>query len=281
MAGPRKKKPPESEDVPLWVLTYGDCVTLMLTFFVLLVSMAKIDESRKLVVLGSVFGSMGFLDRSTEVLARSDNRRTVEPGPMEGIKDFEPLKNMLWEEAGADLRFESNKVVQVLSIEGDALFAPGSAELTPDGRALLERTLPVIKEVPHPVLVAGHTSTLRDELGAEYRPERESQVPDLSWRLSLNRSLAVYRFLLEGGADPDKLRMEAFGRYRPRFNNNDPEERDKNRRVDLVLDLRNPIEKDLLPGQPLRESEIRKPVEAIEFQGFRFQVNATAPEPGR
>jgi chemotaxis protein MotB len=283
MAGRRKKRAAApGDEIPSWLLTYGDCVTLMLTFFVLLVSMAKIDESRKLVVLGSVFGSMGFLERSSEVLSRSETRRTVEPGPMDDIRDFEQLKSMPWDETGADLRFESNKVVQILSIPAEALFAPGSAEFSEQGQRILRTALPVIAAVPHPVLVAGHTSTIRDELGSSYTVEDENRDPDLSWQLSLNRALAVYRFFLENKVNPDKLFLEAFGRYRPRYPETTAEDRARNRRVDLVLDLKHPIEVARRLQRDVEESEVKKPVEAIEYQGFRFDVPGagTAPPAG-
>lgn len=279
MARRKRRAAGSGEDIPSWLLTYGDCVTLMLTFFVLLVSMAKIDESRKLVVLGSVFGSMGFLERSSEVLSRSESRRTVEPGPMDDIRDFEQLKSMPWDEAGADLRFESNKVVQVLSIPAGALFAPGSAAFSDQGERILRTALPVIAAVPHPVLVAGHTSTVRDELASAYTVEDENRDPDLSWQLSLDRALAVYRFFLENKVNPDKLFLEAFGRYRPRYPETTAGDRARNRRVDLVLDLKNPIEASRRIRQDAEESEVKKPVEAIEYQGFRFEVPGAASAP--
>ncbi len=52
-------------------------------------------------------------------------------------------------------------------------------------------------------------------------------IPDLSWKLSLNRTLAVYRFLLERGMAPDMLKIEAFGKYRPYYPQNSAENRAK------------------------------------------------------
>lgn len=280
MAGRRKRRDAGGDETPSWLLTYGDCVTLMLTFFVLLVSMAKIDESRKLVTLGSIFGSMGFMDRSSEVMARSETRRTVEPGPMDDIKDFEQLKSLPWDETGADLRFESNKVVQILSVPAEALFAPNSAEFSEQGMRILKTTLPVVAAVPHPVLVAGHTSTIRDELGDAYTVEDENRDPDLSWQLSLSRALAVYRFYLENKVNPDKLRLEAFGRFRPRYPETTPADRAKNRRVDLVLDLKNPIEVTRHLQREVEAGEVKQPVQGVDYQGFHFDVpGATATPP--
>ncbi|MBN2140001.1 MAG: flagellar motor protein MotB [Desulfovibrionaceae bacterium] len=257
-------------EMPGWLITFTDMMTLMLTFFVLLVSMAKVDERRKLVVLGSIIGTFGWGLQSHDVLTRTETKRTVEPGPMEGYEDLEFLKDMLWENAEQDIRFESNRFVQVLSIDADVLFEPDSSLITGRGRELLEVMLPVLTRIRYPLLLAGHTSDMRDELGEDFRVGDDDRFPDLSWRLSLTRVLSVYRFLLDRGMDPDMLRLEAFGKFHPHYNVNDPEERVKNRRVDLVLDKRSSRERT-----EIRE-EVKgmdRPPEAIDINGFEFRLN--------
>ncbi len=51
--------------------------------------------------------------------------------------------------------------------------------------------------------------------------------------------MSVYRFLLDRGVPSDRLRMEAFGRFRPRYGDQNAADRRRNRRVDIVLDKRN------------------------------------------
>lgn len=273
----KKAKKKVCEDMPPWMITFSDVMTLMLTFFVLLVSMAKIDERRKLVVLGSIIGAFG-LDSSYDIMAIKDTKRTVEPGVFQDIEDLMPLKAMLWEEVDKDLRFESSHFVQTLSIPSEVLFEHGSSTLSAEGRALLDRMLPVLREVDYPLLVAGHTASLRDELGADYRSGDLDRIPDLTWKISLDRALAVYQYLAQGGVDPNNLRLEAFGRFSPHFNNSDPEERLRNRRVDIVLDKRaqrfaQRIEADIGPGKMGKDT--------YEVDGFTFDLNreqnATAP----
>ena len=55
----RKKKFDPGTGDPAWLVTFTDMMTLMLTFFVLLVSMSVMDERRKLVVIGSIIGTFG------------------------------------------------------------------------------------------------------------------------------------------------------------------------------------------------------------------------------
>ncbi|WP_027720612.1 OmpA/MotB family protein [Maridesulfovibrio zosterae] len=267
----RQKKPEEPEGQPLWLITFSDLMTLMLTFFVLLVSMSVVDERRKLVVLGSIIGTFGFGSRGYDVLSHGDSRRTVEVGPMEVQSDLEPIKPLLWEFAEEDLRFESNRFVQILSIGADVLFTPDSTAVSVKGAKILDTILPILKRVKHPVLIAGHTSILRDELGEDYRVEDKNLIPDISWKISLSRSLAVYNYLVRSGMNPEMLKLEAFGKFRPRYTNNDAEGRKMNRRVDLVLDKRSAdIAREVKEYQPPKRKD-----DSFKFDGFEFPIEGT------
>jgi len=275
----KQKKPPPVSGVEPWLITFSDMMTLMLTFFVLLVSMAVIDERRKLIVLGSIIGSFGVAKGSQDVLSQMESKRVVEPGPfeMENVDDMEPLKEMIWEDSSEDLAFAENRFVQILSINSDVLFAPGETDLTLEGQKLLERVLPVLLQIEYPLLLAGHTSLLRDEMGVDYQVEDKDKVMDDSWRLSLYRTLNIYRFLIERGMSPDMLRVEAFGKHHPRFTDLTAEGRRKNRRVDIILDRRNVewLEK----VRPEAEDERMKQFIYKDFV-FDLEQNATEAAPG-
>jgi len=264
----RKTKQPEGSEQPAWLVTFTDLMTLLLTFFVLLVSMATLDERRRLIVLGSIIGTFG-TGQSFDVLSTVDTRRSVEPGPMELGKnaDLEPLKAMIWEDVNKDLDFAENKFVQVFTINADALFEPGDVHIRPEGKQLLESLLPVLLQIEQPLLVAGHTSNLRDEQGVDYRVA-EDAVVDPSWRISFGRAMAVYRFLLDAGMDPDMLRMEAYGKYHPRYSSQTADERRRNRRVDLVLDKRNRQWMDRMGARPEQPDK-----GLFDYKGFLFRFD--------
>ncbi|WP_207260846.1 flagellar motor protein MotB [Desulfovibrio sp. Huiquan2017] len=269
----KKKKKPDCEDMPLWMVTFADCMTLMLTFFILLVSMATIDQRRKLVALGSIIGTFGFDKASYEVFSKKDTKKTVEPGPID-TGDLEPLQALKWENVDDDINFSSSRFVQILSINASLLFGPDGYTLSAEGRATLGRFLPLLKQVKYPLLLAGHTSDLRDEMDMNYKPEDDHRNPDLSWKLSLNRTLAIYRYLLDSGMSPDMLRVEAFGKYRPHYPPDTRENRARNRRVDIVLDKRSSRLGDriveTMPVVPERK-------DSMSVDGFEFDVS-TPPE---
>ncbi len=276
----RKKKKDQGSGTPLWLITFTDLMTLMLTFFVLLVSMAKVDERRKLVVLGSIIGTFGFGNKGYDVLTTKETRRTITPGPFEIEENLEPIKPLLWEYAEEDLKFQSSRFVQVLSIGADVLFEPDSVTISADGRNILNTVIPVLKRISTPLLLAGHTSILRDELGEDYRVEDKDLNPDISWKISLNRVLSVYRYLVANGVSPEMLKLEAFGKFRPHYPNSTPEGRRANRRVDIVLDKRSAeVERELREVTP---EEKKKDIDRFDYDGFVFPVGdaeSTNPEP--
>lgn len=251
------------------MITFADVMTLMLTFFILLVSMATIDQRRKLVALGSIIGTFGFNQQSYELFSKKDTKFTVEPGPIDS-GDLEPLKKLKWESVDEDINFRSNRFVQILSIDASLLFTPDGTTLSAEGLATLDGFMPLLRQVRYPLLVAGHTSELRDEFGRNYQPGQDEQNPDLSWKLSLNRTLTIYRYLLNNGIAPDMLRMEAFGKYRPHYPQNTAENRTRNRRVDIVLDKRSSSLGDRIV-QTLPAEEIRRDV--MDVDGFEFDVS--------
>ncbi len=262
----KKEKKLICEEMPPWMITFSDVMTLMLTFFVLLVSMSTIDSRRKLVALGSIIGTFGWQDASYEVFSKKDTRRTVEPGPID-VGDLKPLQELKWENIDQDINFRSNRFVQILSINSTLLFAPDSSVLSPQGKALLDSFMPVLAQVEYPLLLAGHTSELRDELGINYESGDDSKVPDLSWKISLNRCLAVYQFLVSRGMRPQMLKVEAFGKFMPFYPQNNAEERARNRRVDIVLDKRS-----VEAGERIREltPKEHQSTETLDVNGFEF-----------
>ena len=270
----REKKQKGGGGTPQWMITFADLMTLLLTFFVLLVSMATIDEQRKLVTLGSVLGKFGMGDAGIDALSTKDKKITVEPGAMEDVPELQRLKDLLWEDLENDLDFRSNHFIEVLSLTADLLFQPGSTEMSDKGKEVIDRMLPVLLRIDYPLLLAGHTSLAREEI-PDYVVEVEEAGPDFSWKLSLHRVMTLYRYLLSRGISPDKLRMEAFGKFRAIHSNQNAIGRRKNRRVDIVLDKRNSNWERVLVGSGDREVR-----DVFEFQDFRFEIRAPINRPG-
>ena len=269
----RREREEEEAGMPAWMVTFSDLMTLLLTFFVLLVSMATIDEQRRLEVLSTVTGAFGFATSTSNPLGRSLTNAVVAEGPMEAADtpaDLEMVKDVLWQEVGRDINFLSNKYVQILSLTEDVLFKRGSSELSPEGKRILNKMLPVLKRLEYPLLIGGHTSSMRDEAGEDFLQINRDDKLSPSWALALGRSAAIYDYLKEEGVPAEKLSIEAFGEYRPRYSDKTERDRRANRRVDLVIDKRNPVA-DISLLNRAREPRQKEPA-SYKYREFIFEL---------
>ncbi|MFW6216335.1 MAG: flagellar motor protein MotB, partial [Desulfohalobiaceae bacterium] len=198
--GGKDKKDKKGGSQPAWLITFSDMMTLLLTFFILLLSMAALkDERKEVLVLGSISKTFGMGQETMSILGQKPRPMYLEPGAIRGEDpdNLSALKDLLWEEQGQDLEFQSNAFVQILSINSATLFQPGSSQLTQEGSDLLAEIAPHLEGLPFPVLLAGHTSMLADELNIDYLYRNFSRQEDPSWDLSLQRVQRVYRFFLQ------------------------------------------------------------------------------------
>ena len=266
----RAKSSSDEGGIPAWLITFSDLMTLLLTFFVLLVSMAVIDERAKREVLGSVSRYFGFGETIRNPTAPPGRLDLMEPGRMDlPQEDLEPLRDRVFDDSTKDLSFQENKYVQIFSISDEVLFRPGGTELSEKGMTMLNRLMPYLQRIEYPLLVAGHAGLPRDEEGKRYNVTLDAAKLDATWLVSFRRAMSVYRYLTEQGIAPQRLSLEAFGQYHARFTNNTPEGRSKNRRVDLVLDRRNQEWIDKVEQQKQTQPpEITK----YTFQGFHFDL---------
>lgn len=122
----------------------------------------------------------------------------------------------------------------VLSLPDTATFSSGSADLTPDAKALLTRIAGALRSTDVRIRIEGHTD---DEAirGGRYRS---------NWELSTARASAVVVFLVtEAGYEPRRLSAAGYGEFHPKRPNDDPAARALNRRVDVVvIDPKAPVE---------------------------------------
>ena len=110
-------------------------------------------------------------------------------------------------------------------MQGEVLFQSGKAEITPEGRATLAQLVPFLRESARQLRVDGHTDS---------DPIRHSQWKT-NLRLSAERGMAVYQFLVDSGIDPLRCYVAAFGEHRPAVAGTTPADKRKNRRVEITM----------------------------------------------
>lgn len=275
--GRRSKKNAPQGGTPAWLITFSDMMTLLLTFFVLLLSMASLmDERKKHLALGSITQTFGMGAQTMSILGQKLSETLLEPGPLseEDAPNLAQLKPLLFEENRKDIEFISNAFVQILSVHATVLFDDNQSRLSREGRAFLTRALPFFQDLTYPLLLAGHASPLAD--GGDPESAEGGRAVDHSWSLSLQRALAVYTFLLDQGMDPQKLRLEAFGQYHPRFSPQTRSGRKRNRRVDFIVDKRNYVNHN-----PNKLTEINPELKlrdrTFKYRDFTFSLEEEQP----
>jgi chemotaxis protein MotB len=112
-----------------------------------------------------------------------------------------------------------------LSLTQEVLFAIGSAQVNPSGRKVLAKVARRLREIPHRVVVEGHSDNV----------PIHSEVYPTNWELAGARASGVVRLLAEQGVDPARLSAISYGEFKPRASNATPEGRAKNRRIEISL----------------------------------------------
>ncbi len=234
----RKLRAPTVEEeppgAPEWVVTFADMISLLVTFFVLLMTFSSMEEHDFLRVQGLIQGNKG-------VVQNTNGQRIVEQPPVDQIANTDPLDGaeephtrpsdevprekteQAREESPKDLKVDLTNIQDGLLIEWskEAGFAPGSALINAQLAEQLAQVAEVLTHYPHQLVVEGHDdnafagSTRYVESGA----------------LSLARALAAAKVLVDAGVQPSRIQLAAFGSSRPRALNDSPVGRVENRRI--------------------------------------------------
>lgn len=109
------------------------------------------------------------------------------------------------------------------------LFDSGKADIKPEGRQILQKVADVIGQVEDKAIrVEGHTDNVKISSAL-------TRAFPSNWELSAARATNVARYLQRMGVDPNLLSAAAYGEYRPVSENDTPEGRAMNRRIEIVL----------------------------------------------
>ncbi len=222
---------------PAWVVTFGDMMSLLLTFFVMLLSFSDVDKVAFAQIMGSLKDAFGV---QTLVIETNPVRGPkVMPVHIEGNASGEGLLDRLnsimpGAFAGGDKIKEGEAQVTV-SFPGKVLFPSGEAELNPAFLATLDAIAALMKEdVTLNLKVFGHTDS---------RPINTPRFRS-NWELSGARASSVITELIGRGLNPRRLMAVGFSDSRPVAPNDSAANREKNRRVEFLFIL----DQDGTPG---------------------------------
>jgi len=230
MAARREKKPQEKIKTDGWVATFGDLISLMLTFFVLLVSMSTMDDLT-LKEISSAFSAAGMsvFDNASNTDIKVQPVQSQRTVSMQELmlaarqKAHRVLQNSVWEHK---VRAIVSKDQVTLRLPDAVLFEAGQATLKQQDIIILRRLARLFASMPGHIRVEGHT-------GPGSLPA-DSPFSD-AWNLSLARAASVLHVLESEGVHRSRLSLVGYGPSKPISTDATPYGRNKNRRVDIVL----------------------------------------------
>jgi chemotaxis protein MotB len=226
----RKKIKNVVPGAPSWMTTYSDMVTLLLTFFVLLLSMAEMDKVKFEQAIGSLRGAFGIVeDRSDKETTSSILLPRLAAIPYDMLQRVykQVIINIEKLELDRDIEVAMDRGAMVLRVTEKILFDPGSSILKKEAGPVLHKVAKLISPLPFDVRIEGHTDD---------SPFKESELTN--WDLSALRAIAVLKYFAENQLlSLDLLSAVGYGEQRPLVPNNSIENKALNRRVEIVLEF--------------------------------------------
>ncbi|MBW2107913.1 MAG: OmpA family protein [Deltaproteobacteria bacterium] len=252
-----------STDTTLWMVTFGDLLMLLLTFFVMLLTMSSMD-TKSLKSMFSIFegasGPLEFGDQQAispprevasghggsamsslkalsylkEISAKMPHTGGKTGARVTSVKMLKDYFTCEDDDEHAQILFGLESIMQfsqdnrgiVMTFQANIVFNEGQAEIRPESRPLLDIVANVLASTQNRILVMGHSDN-RPIHNGRYRS---------NWELSLFRALNIQRYFVERrGLSPERFGVGGYGDTRPQASNDTPGGRAKNRRVEIIL----------------------------------------------
>ncbi len=255
----RKKTFSNSSD---WMTTYSDMVTLLLTFFVMLFSMASIDrhkfeeiaislrtafihesgggetfDSNRGKELINIYDEINAVDKIVSLVNDSyegaegetdEDSNGINSNDEYSIEDIKEEIEYAISEIGLNehIKIIERKDFLILRFDSVILFDLSKADIRESAKEILKKLGNILNRLDNEIIVQGHTDNL---------PINTTQFPS-NWELSTRRATNVVHFFIEYcGVKPSKLTATGNGEFKPVKPNDTPENRQENRRIDIVI----------------------------------------------
>lgn len=234
--GVRNRRPPEGEEDGFMV-SYSALMILLLTFMILMVTLANFKEPRFRKAIGSVRGAFSFLPYAggddlmsqgshgfltEEVLARADSVDAEDEAYKQAV---EAIKDKAAKPEFSGLEIEQRPGGLAIKVSDELMFDRGEAELKPEISPVLDLIARAVNLRPGKVSVVGNTCDL---------PIATSDFAS-NWELSIIRAVNVVHHLESRGVSPESLFAYGLADQVPINPNADEQSRRRNRRVDIYV----------------------------------------------
>ena len=249
----KKHKHEEHENHERWVISYADLVTLLFALFVVLYASSRVDTNKLVVTSESVRWALHFkgeggiskmsifkgpateggcttnLGMGTPASLKNESNQQKKIAEATRKRLEKVLKPFLMKKEtrpSISLELENGKLR--LRLAASRFFDPASAALRPEALAVLDAIATELSTGTHLIRVEGHTDD-----GQISSPKFRN-----NWDLSAGRAATVVTYLEQGhGIDATRLIAAGLGSSHPLVSNDTPENRELNRRIEVVLEI--------------------------------------------
>lgn len=233
MSKKRKVEEEEGGGAPEWMATFADMMTLLMCFFILIMSFSTMEVDKFKMAMGSLKGAFGVLGVQKKLRPEqswfSPYQRNVQRKSI--LQHVQQMRDMVKEnnlENQVDIAAMAGNEV-IIEIKDSILFELGKASLNQQFLAILTKLMETLGDKAHQIRVEGHTDDL---------PIRTKEYPS-NWELSFDRALNVVKYLVSTtDLEPGKLSAAGYGEFQPLVPNTSAENRAKNRRVIIKIKLK-------------------------------------------
>jgi chemotaxis protein MotB len=233
----RRRKHEEHANHESWAIPYGDLVTLLLAFFVVMYSISQVNEGKYRVLSDSLNAAFRGTPTTVSPVQVGHPAASTVAAPIVQLPDemqAMALRQLAQQTEEAMQPLIKQGLVDVvrgdgrlsIAIRSDILFASGSAAPAPDIQPVIRQLGEVLHGFPVDIRVEGHTDNV---------PMVGGQYPS-NWELSAARAASVVHLLIAGGVTPVRLAAIGYGEHRPVLPNTTADGRNANRRVMLLVE---------------------------------------------
>ena len=237
---------------PRWMVTFADLMALLFALFVLLLSFAEVDSDSFKRNAGPMRDAFGLGDKvmrtTSQPQAQVGQAGPGESKPEEQARTMPTARIVQFDnrqKARRSFMWQFRRTLErelaesriILIDQGDRIiirfpdataFVPGSAQLAPNVGPTLNRVASILRATRGQILVSGHTDDIPIST-ARFRS---------NWDLSSARAVTVVHYLIEkAGIKLARVTAQGFASSRPLAKNNTPENRSKNRRVEISIEI--------------------------------------------
>lgn len=230
-------KAPVDQGAPRWVVTFGDLMSLLLCFFVLLLSFSETDKAKYKEIAGALKEAFG-VQRKVKVLDTPAAQNIIARAFDREMQIATRFKEEIGKAIKNEVKYRFHELEDKIDVEvrensviirlmGEITFDSGKAFIRDEIRPLLVRIGTALRASQGDIVVSGHTDNIPISNGYRYHSNLD---------LSAARAVRVVElFLEECKVDPKRVSAMGFGENRPLASNDNVEGRQRNRRVEIMM----------------------------------------------